>query len=196
MVGTDPVEVERLLLTGELACPVCAGVLRPWGYARWRSSRREHDSVRHRPRRVSCSACARTHVLLSSAWLARRADGVAVIGAALLARATGAGHRPIAAGLGRPASTVRGWLRRFQARAEEVRVLFTRLLHALDREAGPLLSRGSVFADAVEALGRPQPRSWSGCRRVRRGSSPREPAPVCCSRRGSHRDQGPVSNTS
>jgi hypothetical protein len=154
MVGTDPVEVEGLLLAGELVCPSCAGVLRPWGYARWRSSRLERDSVRHRPRRASCSGCARTHVLLPSAWLARRADAVAVIGSALLAKAGGVGHRPIASGLGRPASTVRGWLRRFEARAEDVRVLFTRLLHALDPEAGPVRPRGSVFADAVEALGR------------------------------------------
>jgi hypothetical protein len=93
-------------------------------------------------------------VLLPATWLARRADAVAVIGSALLAKATGAGHRPIAARLGRPTSTVRGWLRRFEARAEEVRVLFTRLLVALDPEAGPLLPRRSVFADAVEALGR------------------------------------------
>lgn len=144
MVDTDLVEVERLLLGGELACPSCSGTLRPWGYARWRSSRQERDSVRHRPRRTSCSACGRTH--------------------ALLARATGAGHRPIAAMLGRPASTVRGWLRRFGARAEEVRVLFTRLPHALDPEAGPLLPRGSVFADALEALGR------AGAAAVRRPS--------------------------
>ena len=37
--------------------------------------------------------------------------GVAVIGAALGAKSVGAGHRTIAAGNGRPASTVRGWLR-------------------------------------------------------------------------------------
>ena len=37
MVDTDPVEVERLLLAGELACPCCEGVLGPWGHARWRS---------------------------------------------------------------------------------------------------------------------------------------------------------------
>jgi hypothetical protein len=56
--------------------------------------------------------------------------------------------------LARPASTVRGWLRRFTVRAGEVRVLFTRVLYALDPEASPLLPRGSGFADAVEALGR------------------------------------------
>ena len=155
MVDTDPVEVERLLLAGELSCPCCEGVLGPWGHARWRSSRGERDAVvRHRPRRASCKVCAKTHVLLPVVWLSRRADAAAVIGSALLAKATGAGHRPIAALLGRPASTVRGWLRRFSERAEEVRVLFTRLLYALDTEAGPLLPRASVFADAVEALGR------------------------------------------
>lgn len=154
MVDTDSVVVERLLLTGELACPSCAGVLRPWGHARWRSTRREAGTVRHRPRRASCTGCSKTHVLLSTAWLSRRGDAVAVIGSALLAKAAGLGHRPIAALLGRPVCTVRGWLRRFGGRAEDVRVFFTRLLHSLDPLAGPLLPRGSVFADALEALGR------------------------------------------
>jgi transposase-like protein len=154
MVGTDSVVVERLLLTGQLTCPSCGGVLRPWGHARWRSSRREQGAVRHRPRRASCTGCAKTHVLLSSTWLSRRADAVSVIGSALLAKAAGQGHRAIAAVLGRPPSTVRGWLRRFGARAEQIRVLFTRLLHTHDPQAGPLLPRESVFADALEALGR------------------------------------------
>jgi hypothetical protein len=202
MVDTDLVEVERLLLTGELICPSCGGVLRPWGHARWRSSRRESESVRHRPRRASCTVCARTHVLLPATWLSRRADAVSVIGAALLAKATGAGHRPIAAALGRPPSTVRGWLRRFGARAEDVRVLFTRLLHALDPQAGPLLPRESVFADALEALGR------AGAAAVRR-LSPRPPwefasrasaglllAPPAKSTTDAGATEVPVSNTS
>jgi Homeodomain-like domain len=154
MVDTDAVVVEDRLLTGELGCPSCGGVLRPWGHARWRFSRREEGTVRHRPRRASCTGCAKTHVLLSTAWLSRRGDAVSVIVAALLAKVAGAGHRRIAALLGRPACTVRGWLRRFSARAEDVRVFFTRLIHRLDPEAGPLLPRGSVFADALEALGR------------------------------------------
>jgi hypothetical protein len=111
---------------------------------------------------------AKTHVLMSTAWLSRRGDAVSVIGAALLAKATGSGHRPIAAALGRPASTVRGWLRRFSALAEVVRVFFTRLLHSLDPMAGPLLPRDCVFADAVEALGRA---GSAGVRRL----SPRPP---------------------
>ena len=168
MVDTDSVVVERLLLTGGLACPSCGDVLRPWGHARWRASRREQGAVRHRPRRASCRGCAKTHVLLPAAWLSRRADAVSVIGAALLAKAAGSGHRPIAEALGCPASTVRGWLRRFGGRAEDVRVLFTRLLHSLDPMAGPILPRDCVFADALEALGRA---AAAGVRRL----SPRPP---------------------
>lgn len=85
-----------------------------------------------------------------------------MIGAALLAKANGVGHRPIADALGRPPSTVRGWLRRFAARAERVRVWFTGLLHDLDSELGPLAVTVWVFADAVAAIGR------SGAAAVRR----------------------------
>jgi len=85
--------------------------------------------------------------------LLRRADGVAVIGAALLAKEAGEGHRAIAAGNGRPASTVRGWLRRLGRRADQLRVLFTGLLHELDPAAGSLLPTGTVAADALAAVG-------------------------------------------
>jgi hypothetical protein len=78
---------------------------------------------------------------------------VAVIGAALLAKATGLGHRAIAAGLARPVSTVRGWLRRFACRAESLRVLFTGLLHALDPAVGVVVATGSVFGDALDVFG-------------------------------------------
>ncbi len=76
-----------------------------------------------------------------------------VIGAALLAQAAGAGHRMIAAGNGRPVGTVRGWLRRFGRRAEQLRVLFTAVLHALDPAAGSLLPTGSSVSDALAAVG-------------------------------------------
>ncbi|MDN5769210.1 MAG: hypothetical protein L0H78_25850 [Humibacillus sp.] len=153
MVGTDEAGVERSLLSGELVCPSCSGLLAPWGHARSRSSRGPEGTVRHRPRRARCSSCRGTHVLLAQAWLWRRADAVSVIGAALEAKAAGAGHRSIAARLGRPACTVRGWLRRFTVRAEQERARFTRLLVALDPLAGPLVPRASVVADALEALG-------------------------------------------
>jgi hypothetical protein len=94
-----------------------------------------------------------THVLLAVSCLLRRADGVDVIGAALRAKATGAGHRPIAARLDRPASTVRGWLRAFAGNAETARSIFTTLLVQFDPLTGPLPVRSSVVADAVEVVG-------------------------------------------
>ncbi len=158
IVGTDPVGVDRLLSEGALGCPGCAGVLRPWGHGRERGVRAETlaetRAVRARPRRSRCSTCGSTHVLMPAWMLVRRADSAAVIGAALVAKAAGAGHRRIAVSLGRPEGTVRGWLRRFAVRAESIRVLFTGLLHALDASAGPVAVTTSVLADAVEALGR------------------------------------------
>src|SRR6266571_1383202 len=94
------------------------------------------------------------------AWsLSRRADAGAVIGAALEAAAAGAGHRTIAVVPGRPASTVRGWLRRFAARAEEVRVFFTVLLARTSPDpvmpagaAGPVAAAVSAVAGAAVAV--------------------------------------------
>jgi hypothetical protein len=91
-------------------------------------------------------------VLLPVIALLRRADLAEVIGAALAARAAGAGVRAAAARLGRPASTVRGWLRRFGSRAEAVRVFFTRLLVAAGTDPVVPAAAGSVFADAVAAV--------------------------------------------
>jgi hypothetical protein len=59
-------------------------------------------------------------VLLPASVLLRRADAVTVIGAGLLAKAGGSGHRPIAVVLNVPASTVRGWLRRIVSVAGQV----------------------------------------------------------------------------
>jgi len=96
--------------------------------------------------------CGRTHVLLPVGVLVRRADVAVVVGAALVAKAAGWGHRRIAERLGRPAATVRGWLRRFAARAEVWRVAFTTLLCALDADPPVLESQGSAMADAVAAI--------------------------------------------
>ena len=149
MVGTDPVEVDRRLAAGELVCP-CGGLLAPWGHARERTVR---GVGRLRPRRARCGRCLVTHVLLSVCCLLRRADAVDVIGAALRAKAAGAGHRPIAARLARPLSTVRGWLRAFGRNAERIRAVVTALLVQLDPLCGPLPSHRTVFADAVEVVG-------------------------------------------
>jgi hypothetical protein len=71
MVGTDPVEVDRRLLAGELACPCGGGQLSPWGHARARWVRGVGVL---RPRRARCTACLVTHVLLAVSCLLRRAD--------------------------------------------------------------------------------------------------------------------------
>ena len=91
------------------------------------------------PRRSRCRECGGTHVLLPAWCLLRRADAGEVIGAALEAAAAGDGHRKIAGRLGRPASTVRGWLRAFARRAEQVRLVFTALAAARtgSGDAGP-----------------------------------------------------------
>lgn len=149
MVGTDSVEVERRLSAGELVC-FCGGDLARWGYARARTVRGVGPL---RPRRVRCVGCRVTHVLLSVACLWRRADAVEVIGAALRAKAAGVGHRPIATRLGRPVSTVRGWLRAFGRNAETVRAAVTSVLAQLDPLHGPIGPARSVFADAVEVVG-------------------------------------------
>lgn len=92
-------------------------------------------------------------MLLAADSLARRRDVVAVIGAALTARARGLSYRRVAAGVvGVTVSTVRGWLRRFTANAEEVRVLFTVLAHDLDPLLAPIVATGSAVGDAVEAI--------------------------------------------
>jgi hypothetical protein len=91
-------------------------------------------------------------VLLPVSCLLRRADEAAVIWAGLAASAAGAGHRKVAAALGCPASTVRGWLARFTSRAGLVRGVFTRWLCALDADPPPLPPAGSAAADAVAAV--------------------------------------------
>jgi len=91
-------------------------------------------------------------VLLPAWCLSRRADAGAVIGAALEAAAAGGGHRKIARLLGRAASTVREWLRRFARRAEPVRVFFTVLLARTAPD--PVMPAGAagLVAAAVSAI--------------------------------------------
>ena len=68
-------------------------------------------------------------MLLEVRLAARRADTAEVIAAAIEAKtALGWGHRRIAAGCGRPVSTVRGWLRAFGASAASIGERFTGLL--------------------------------------------------------------------
>src|SRR5664279_2747761 len=68
------------------------------------------NTVTVTPRRARCRDCSATQILLPTVLVPRRADSTEAIGAALVARAGGAGYRSIAAHFERPESTVRRWL--------------------------------------------------------------------------------------
>jgi Helix-turn-helix domain len=152
MVCAEQARVEAGLIGGRLGCPSCRGVLGPWGHARERVLRCVAGDRWLRPRRARCRECAGTHVLLSDVALLRRQDEVSVIGGAIEACVAGEGYRPIAERLGVPKDTVRGWLRRFVARADQVRAHFTRWAGVLDPALGSVLPAGSGVADALEAV--------------------------------------------
>lgn len=153
MVNGDPSVVEAALLGGGLTGGCCGGVLAPWAYARERTLRGFDGESLLRPRRARCRSCGVTHVLLPDQCLLRRRDGVEVIGSALVQHAAGSGHRPIAARLGVPASTVRGWLRRFGVSATETARFFVRWFLVLAPASDPPNPSGTAVADAVEAIG-------------------------------------------
>jgi hypothetical protein len=152
-VSGDRDVVERQLAAGELSCPGCGGALGGWGSSVMRPVRQlggPDELVT--PRRSRCRRCGVTHVLLPARMLCRRADAGAVIGRAAEEKAAGAGHRKIAGGLGRPASTVRGWLRALARNAGRVRELFTSLAASLVTDPPLPAPGGSPLADAVAAV--------------------------------------------
>jgi len=152
-VNGDRDVVERQLGNGELACPSCGGVLGGWGNGVTRPVRQlDGDDELVTPRRSRCRGCLGTHVLLPVQLLSRRADAGAVIGRALEAKAAGSGHRVIAVLLGRPESTVRGWLRALARGAGRVRERFTSLAASLVTDPPLPAPAGSLSADAVAAV--------------------------------------------
>lgn len=155
-VADDPERTERELKAGLLRCPDCQGELRPWGRARPRPLRTRAGTRRLAPRRSCCRGCGATHVLLPTSMLLRRADAVDVIGEALVANVAGEGHRPIAERLGRHPDTVRGWLRRFAARAHSTASHAVRCVYRLDASAGrvdPTAGTTTATQTALAALG-------------------------------------------
>jgi len=161
IVGVVAGEVEGMLAArvgprppAGARCPDCDGELRGcWaGYERWvRFSKRVE---RLRIGRSLCRGCGKTHALLPSFVVPRRLDAAPVIGAALELAAAGRGHRPLAARLSLPATTVRGWLRRARAQA----ALLASRLWRLAQELGALAPRApphdrplAVLVRAVEA---------------------------------------------
>jgi hypothetical protein len=148
------VVLDETVPTSELSCAGCGGALRPWGFARVRSVRGRGGLRRQvRPRRARCRDCRGTHVLLTAEYVPRRADALEVIGAALLAKAAGCGHRAIATELDVAAGTVRGWLRRAAAQAQWVRAEATGLAQLADPLLGAAQPTGSALGDALDALG-------------------------------------------
>jgi Domain of unknown function (DUF6431) len=140
-----------------LVCPDCGGRLRKHGFSRPRSVRTRGGGRRGlRPARARCTgpACRRTHVLLPAWCVPGRADDADTIGSALLAAASGEGHRPIAERLKVPEATVRGWLRAARAHTGWLYQAAASLLHAVDPDDPVVPPSGrSPLWHAVEALG-------------------------------------------
>lgn len=150
-VEADPVGVESRLRGGRVDCPDCSGVLRPWG---WTRPRRVHGiGGVLRPRRGRCGGCLVTHVLLPVTVLLRRAYAADVIGAALLARAVGRGHRSSGAALEVPSVTVRGWLRVMAGRLEAVRVYLLQVAVRAGVDMTVPETLGCPWRDLLAALG-------------------------------------------
>ena len=68
MVVSGLDQAEQLLLAGDLPCPHCRAVLRPFGRGRPRVVRGLGSArLRLTPRRARCAACRRTQILLPAA---------------------------------------------------------------------------------------------------------------------------------
>jgi hypothetical protein len=156
----DPAGARRALAGRLLRCPKsgCDGVLRIWSPARPRTvARADGSRVTLRPDRARCRVCAVTHVLLPVWCVPRRGYDVDVIGAALLGAAEGAGHRKVAAQVGVPAGTVRGWLRSVSAGSTALIANAATYTGAagvdlLPAQAPPIWT-GRPLAEAVSACG-------------------------------------------
>ncbi|MBA2695459.1 MAG: hypothetical protein H0U62_06345 [Actinobacteria bacterium] len=94
-------------------------------------------------------------MLLAVSLALRRADAAAVIATAVQAKIAGGwGHRRIAARIGRPTSTVRGWLRAFTASAQRIAQAFAALVARDAPDAAALwpAPTGSVTGQALVVL--------------------------------------------
>jgi hypothetical protein len=76
-----------------------------------------------------------------------------VIGTALLAKARGAGYRPIAVLLNVPSSTVRGWLRRIVSVADRILAVLAAAAAELGSGSVPPAPTADPVAVVVELLG-------------------------------------------
>lgn len=137
-------------LAGE-RCPCCEGRLTGWGAYR-RLVRWGARVLAFGVRRCRCRPCGVSHALLPAFLVAGRMDLASAIGTALAMGAAGRGHRPIAALLGVPETTVRGWLRRLRVRAAGLRALFVRLALALGAQTGRSPPPERILAWLLDAI--------------------------------------------
>ena len=91
-------------------------------------------------------------MLLPVTVLLRRAYAVEVIGAAVVARADGAGHRRIGEAVGVPAATVRGWLRRIGTRLETTRGYLLQVVVRAGVDRLVPKAQGSPWRDLLAGL--------------------------------------------
>lgn len=135
-------------------CPTCGRRLVGWG-GYWRWLRAAVVVARIWIRRGRCRVCRRSHALLPDLLLARRLDGVAVIGEGLqLTVLAGLGLRPVADRLDVPHTTLRGWWRRFRVRAPGLLANYTSLAVDLAGTSVTLeVDLGAVDRAALQVLG-------------------------------------------
>lgn len=154
LVVLDEARAQSDVASSALRCPGCGGRLRRWGFARSRTLRTPGGGrVLLRPRRVRCTSCAATHVLLPAIAPPRHGYAIDLVGQVLLARAQGSSHRTIGADLEMPPDTVRGWIRRVTARAQWLRDQGTTMAHRADPMLPATVPTGSALADALSVLG-------------------------------------------
>jgi len=117
-VCADRRVVEAQLASRVLVCPVegCGGRLRGNGKGVERTvftglTGRGVGGVRFAPCRAKCVGCGVTQVCLPAGLLSRRMDSAGVVAVVVEAVAGGMGSRRAAGLVGRPESTVRGWVR-------------------------------------------------------------------------------------
>jgi transposase-like protein len=170
LLCADAAAASADLAGGMLACPSCrAGRLKRWGYGRERAVRLLGGATaRLRPQRARCGSCRRTHVLLPSWCAPPRADAIEVIGTAAGMALAGAGYGRIGAGLGVPAATVRGWLRRLRCRAEAMR-----------QERGSTSSASSAGSPVRRCPARPPRRSVTRSTPSPPACTPPSPGSAC-----------------
>jgi transposase-like protein len=157
--GMDVIEVldaeaaRRALAARLLRCPGCGGRLRPWGRGRPRKVRALGGAwLSACPDRARCCSCQQTHVVLPAVLLPRRAYSCALVGSVLARAAHGDSTASIAAALGVPAATVRGWVRRGRRGAQQLWERGVKTVVALDPDTLPAAGRRDPLAAALDAL--------------------------------------------